>query len=438
MGKINLNYSITKALLLLVCMVTAQLSLAETLYLYKDCNDAPTGTQCYSTVAEIQNKLWGVIGFYPLLVTPTENVTINPGASNRVVVVIGPGEFTGQLSCSAYDGTNQGYVSFRGHGAGTSTLTYGAGYFSSTVTSSACGNLSFEDLSITNTGSGHYASPAFLWGQAIGNNSWMNVTLASENSIAWQEDSNYSGGIHDDCRSVVTSVESSHRIFSSRLMGAKAVVVSGCGEVGIYGSDLVLTTNPGSGIYIASEASQSVTAAYNDGVLNIYGSTLRADLSSGVPAGLSSVTGIYLGAIFGRGEVHMHGGIVNVVTASQSGIDSIGVNASDENSIAHTLSTPFIVRSNANAQSARLKGVGEVMSAQQWQAGTQAPEEGGAFGTFSSLDGQDMYVETDCNASGCSAGGADANKPHLMVYSEACGNEASSPWFDTVTKQCRQ
>ena len=69
-----------------------------------------------------------------------------------------------------------------------------------------------------------------------------------------------------------------------------------------------------------------------------------------------------------------------------------------------------------------------------WQSSAVPPSATTETNVLRSSDGKDIFVETDCSATGnCSAGG---NETHLMIYNEAqCG--AGNPWFDVVTGSCR-
>ncbi|HIG00925.1 MAG TPA: hypothetical protein EYQ66_06415 [Myxococcales bacterium] len=51
--------------------------------------------------------------------------------------------------------------------------------------------------------------------------------------------------------------------------------------------------------------------------------------------------------------------------------------------------------------------------------------------------GQDLFVETDCDANGTCAGAG--NEPHQMIYAgEVCATGGSDdPWFDSVEGECR-
>ena len=71
-----------------------------------------------------------------------------------------------------------------------------------------------------------------------------------------------------------------------------------------------------------------------------------------------------------------------------------------------------------------------------WAPRTSPPQS--SLSPLFSLDGQDLYVETDCNAAGdCDAGG---NRSHMMVLDNACGDgtlDSGGPWRNASTGDCR-
>ena len=128
----------------------------------------------------------------------------------------------------------------------------------------------------------------------------------------------------------------------------------------------------------------------------------------------------------GYGEFHMHGGAISVNSSNLPGVNAIGIRMTNNGGAgtarAHTLDTAFAVKGGST--STRLSGTGDFESPQLWEARTDPPAAGGA------KDGQDIYVETDCDASGCSG----ASDPHLMIYKASC---TPTPWFDSARNACR-
>jgi hypothetical protein len=166
--------------------------------------------------------------------------------------------------------------------------------------------------------------------------------------------------------------------------------------------------------------------------VHLFGSSVRVT-TTGISSGSGSAFGVRVGLSgnsfsvpTGYGEFHFHGGVVSVNTSNLAAVSATGLTLNNGGGVgdarAHTLETGFAVKGGST--STRLTGNGTFESPHLWEAGTAPPAAGGA------KDGHDIYVETDCNASGCS-GGAD---PHLMIYKGAC---SPTPWFDTVRNACR-
>lgn len=425
----------------------ASLAGATTLHLSKDCAAAGLANNCYETVDEIQERLWGVISsvefpFGSLLTATAE--TINPGPANPVTVSVGPGRFYGQFSCSllktgSITDSNLGYVSIVGAGRDLTFLEHHYIPFNSI----GCGNLEFRDLTIRNTGSGELAAATYFTGWGLGNTRWDNVRLESLNGIPWYEVTTFTTG-SPDCKDyvpqeVADSPLQEHYFFRTEMIGAKLVYIGACSQTWIYDSELVLKTNPNTDFVNGEGNNITAILSYADGDVRLFGSSVRVDTSAGVPAGTETISGVKIGTTArNSGIFHMHSGVIDVDTrgllATGETVDAIGIlnTTSAAGSFAHTLGTPIFVSSDPGQKSERLTGIGKIMSPQLWQPGTEPPQADSATGDFSSLDGQDIYVETDCDSSGCTGG----NEPHLMAYSEACGL-TGSPWFDMVNGVCR-
>jgi len=71
-----------------------------------------------------------------------------------------------------------------------------------------------------------------------------------------------------------------------------------------------------------------------------------------------------------------------------------------------------------------------------WQSGPRPPMSSTEENKIISVDGQDLFVETDCKANGdCSSG--DGMEAHLMVYNNSVCTSPTNPWLDTATGRCR-
>jgi hypothetical protein len=137
-----------------------------------------------------------------------------------------------------------------------------------------------------------------------------------------------------------------------------------------------------------------------------------------------------------RGEFHIHGGIVRAdASAAASGTDAIAVDMQGNGKLAHMHGTAFLVRAGSGGEPVRTRGdAAKVQAPFLWESGPRPPISTTEANVLSSLDGKDMFVETDCDATGdCDDAGSQT---HLMIYNEAeCGT--SNPWFNVVTGSCR-
>jgi hypothetical protein len=126
---------------------------------------------------------------------------------------------------------------------------------------------------------------------------------------------------------------------------------------------------------------------------------------------------------------HSHGVNIGLSTkdADLTTMDVYGIQALG-NVIVHSPATAYNLSPGSGAKAYRVTsdGTAKVEAPYHWSAGTAAP-------AVTSLNGEDLFVETDCDVNGCSGTG---NQPHLMIYSTAC--PTSNPWFDVARNLCRQ
>jgi hypothetical protein len=159
----------------------------------------------------------------------------------------------------------------------------------------------------------------------------------------------------------------------------------------------------------------------------MFGSTVIVSVGA-LTSATNTLVGVKAGPSYG--EFHSHGGIVAVDASKGTGVvNAVGIDVNKGTSgdaKAHAFETAWVVKAGTGGGTVtRVKGNGNHESPFLWQSGTDVPVPG-----LVSLTGADMFVETDCNSSGCS-GGSD---PHLMIYKSAC---TSSGWFDLVRQACR-
>lgn len=382
----------------------------EVIFLNTDCVGAghTLGGDCVETLVDLRNMIWGAGG-------------IHPTASSPLIVDIGPGTFTGTMSCN----TNEGYVTFRGAGRERSIITTNSASAIATFAMIGCRSISFQDLTLENAGEGASNSALLIWDTSTkcGPITVTNSNLLAPHGYAWYETAPTFG----------TKID--HFVFGSRLVGGKTAIISASGRSWFYGSDLVLETwaPVGSAPTIVGSPgaiTPHVVVASKDGDVRVFGSSLRV-IADAVHQSVTEVIGVRLPRTGETGgEFHMHGGIINVTTKQNAGVKAIGILNEPTGGLSHTLATAFVVMSAVGTDSVRLSGGGNHQSPLLWQSGT-APPNTGVAGTVVSKSGQDIYVETDCNSAGCNAAGTD---PHLMIYKDDCPN---SKWFDVVRDQCR-
>ena len=381
---------------------------SEIVFLVTDCAAAghTVGTDCFEDVASLQNHIWGTGG-------------LHPQAGSPLVVDIGPGTFAGLLDCP----TGGGHVTFRGVGRDRSRLTSAAGqpFIHLMFSADSCDAIGFQDLTLE-------SEPAFgvgypIWWTGDGSSSWTDVDIIAK-TTGWYD---------VDCASQASDPPSgTHYFYGSKIEAGLIGYYAECGQTWLYGSEIFVRARdqdfPALGVV-------GIHAAYR-GDVRLFGSAVRVG-TAGLSSAPAAVAGVVVGAngfhggAKGFGEFHMHGGIVNVNAASFA-VEAVAldVNATPSgggaptgDAFAHTLETAFVV--NGGGGSTRVTGDGEIQSPLLWQSGDQPP-----VADLGSITGKDLYVETDCDATGCD-GGSD---PHLMIYKADCPN---SPWFDVVRARCR-
>lgn len=338
--------------------------------------------------------------------------TRQPTKSTPLLVRIGPGSF-GPYSC-----TNSGWISLQG--AGREHTIVGAGATHG-ATVANCQDLGFSDLTVR--------------GDEIG------VTFNGNSSSTWNNADLIGGKTSGESAQPVYAWldgfgSQLHYLFGTRLIAEAshkrvAAASSGFAEVWFYGGDVVVRGTPNTPAEV--EAYAAATLVYQAD-WRFFGTTIRAVLGdathmkvvlpiSGIPSGFGGIFAV------GGAKVHLHGSIVSVDASGADPLtnyDALGIGSFNAGMV-HTPGTAFVVKAAGSGQVVRVTGQ-NVQSPFLWQAGTEPPVAG-----LDSLVGQDLYVETDCNATSCSIG-SNRTDPHLMIYKPDCTN---SPWFDVVRGVCR-
>jgi len=398
---------------------------AEVVKLRQNCSGI---SNCATTFSELLDWTWN---------------TRQPNAINPLTIDIGPGIFpliryVNNEPFPLNLCSNGGHVSFKGAGQGITTIggigkPYGQAFnigtkYHSSVGIIDCNKLSFQDMTISSdvaSGNGVYSVHHGVGWFGGGDSTWTNVSIEASN-YAWI----------DTCLSNTGQVPGNHVWFGSSIKSISATnyynigYASTCGNSSFYGGEIfsikeAAAVTPGTLVAVAAKGNQAS--------INIYGSLIR---SIGMPNSIgmgvfSSGNTIALGqggiVAMDGAVVHMHGGIISVLSNSSANSSLFGVAASNGGMV-HTPDTAFGMRPAGTGSAIRVINNGATIhSPFMWPEDSVPP-------SITSVTGADVFVETDCSSTGCQTTG---DQPHMLIYSEACGNNGSSPWFDIVTSSCR-
>lgn len=358
-------------------------------------------------------------------------------SAKKILVDLGPGSWAEDYTCS-----NDGHVTLRGAGR-DSTLLLGGGSDGHVVFVDNCEKVEFVDLTIKGPNMGVH------WVDG-GSSTWTDVDIISTGTGtqlvgAW---------VDDYCRPV-TLAPATHYFFGSRITTtftntstfAVTAFWAGCSDNWFFGGEI--TMNSQNAWFSAEDATLLVS---RNSTFRAYGSLIKAHAGGATIRGdlvAIMVTDDAIpspgGLLFADhpGEFHMHGGVVNVMIDSTTAppnpnayAAATGIATYGHGTTAHTLETAFILQTPSVIPTWRVYE-GEQSHAQApmlWQAGTMPPMASGENNKIISEDGQDLFVETDCNFDGDCTGGTEA---HLMVYNDALCTDPANPWLDTVTGRCR-
>lgn len=371
----------------------------ESAYLRTSCTGM--GSNCFTTVAALDSWIWN---------------TRQPSSSAPLVVEIGVGSFSGNLTCP----TGEGHVTYRGVGRDRSILTASSGLV---YAADGCEALGFQDLSMRSD-----VGIAVTW-QNGGSSSWTDVDLRGVFTPFYNEGCSGAGSDPPTGEHFFWGVK-----FDSRSTGLYAE----CGDLWLYGSDVFVRPEMGDLAYF--NVYVGVWSAFRSSV-RVFGSTIRVTNAATNTA--APLIGVRVGdsqdffQADGYGEFHMHGGIINVDALGIAGVDAQAIEVDDNgvgDASAHAPGTAFTMRAGTGGKVVRAAGSGTLRTPYLWEAGNRTPLAL-VSPTFESSDGADLFVETDCGAGDPCDGTTSSAEPHLMIYWSACG--AANPWWDTVENACR-
>lgn len=331
-----------------------------------------------------------------------------------VIIDVGPGTF-GPFKCNGdMDRTTlqDSAITLRGSGRSVTTISEPHGSRDA-VGLSHCTGIEIQHLAL------RAGRSAITW-RGPGTSIYTDIDAGGDD-YAWWDISIIEGG-------GVCPFVSDHWSWSSTWRDTKAPMSSGyvwagdCSRAFFFDSEI-------RGFYNA------VTISH-DAEMELYGSVLRvvadenAALSGDIYGVLSLVTG---------GRFQMHGGLfaVDLSSSGSPNANAIGANVIP-GTLFRTQETAFLLKASGSGTATRiLEQGGTAESPFLLAPSANPPTAGPGGGAYVSSDGQDVYVETDCLASGdCDAtGNPGATETHLMVYSSSC--TTAGPWFDIVTGRCR-
>ena len=226
-----------------------------------------------------------------------------------------------------------------------------------------------------------------------------------------------------------------------------------CGENWLYGGEVTLhITRPE--LAVNTNGSVAVYLPDSEGSANgdfrAFGTKISviADVpTSGDLVGVAveeAPNGKPVGNTREKAQFHLHGGIIEVRNrAASSERDVIGIRVDGQDAsaspthraLAHTVESVFDFEQAGSGSVVRLQqsNAGLVLAPFLWPPSVHPPTD--TLNGFTSMHGQDLFVETDCSATGeCDGGGSQS---HLMVYDATCIG-SGGPWRDGATGSCRR
>jgi hypothetical protein len=227
-----------------------------------------------------------------------------------------------------------------------------------------------------------------------------------------------------------------HTWFSSRIVSLGGLSVSRaysskCDQSWFWGSEITSNVN-------SSTSTGGFAIIAHDAEIHLYGSNARLLIAEGsAVSGYSGPGGFFLIGADQGSKVHIHGTGLDV---EHNGTGTPDMLYADAASHFHANESGFNIHVGGTGKVRRVAGPGRVEAPYLWGDLQAPPLSGSQNGvqTLISNNGADSYVETDCPLSTDCSGGGDF--PHLMIYRSQCTltGPNNGPWFDTVTRACRQ
>lgn len=348
-------------------------------------------------------------------------------STNPVSVDIGPGTFV--LGAGPFC-KDSGYVSFKGNGRENTIITgvtathapTGGVNVKFTMKIVNCTKLSFQDLTIYNhTDEGQ--SGGILW-SGSGDSSWSNVLVDVDHVGWWDLPGDFSE--HYWFGSAILAIGYKNWYYRTAIYSESALTW-------FYGGDLAGISNQTNspGIY-----NIATVRAIGSGDIRLFGTSVRAAQNTPLATN-TDTTGTF--AVYGlradgsEAEIHAHGSVVNVfsATASEETAGCANIRATAGGKV-HTPGTAYVSRCENGNTASRIyaSSNADVDAPFNWGSGDNPPL------SILSQSGQDMFVEIDCEASDCHPTAAGTST-HLLVYNPNCNIIGHGPWFDINMNNCR-
>lgn len=361
-------------------------------------------------VVELKTDCQGKDGCFEDINESTDWLFTNSSATNPLLLNIGPGQFSFDATNPICNGT--GYVTLRGSGRDNTIISV-----TQALTFKACPSIVVENLTIQRLNGGCSSYQAAVKWHDGGSSTWTNVLIDGSN-IGWW-DTGTEGGVHYWFSSVVRA---NHVGNPSICYYIYPYYSDSPADTWFYGGEIA-GKHTGGGFLTR----MSTVFAGNGAKVRMFGTAVRS-IQTGTKM-LGNAFNFSFGSfgLVSRGsgsQIHLHGGIVNISSSSSSDV-CVAVAAYNGGKV-HTPGSTYVQNCASNNTIRLYNQDGDIEAPHVWNAGETLPNN------LNSVTGQDMFVQTNCSSTGCTATGSQS---HLLIYNSAC--TTAGPWFDVGLNKCR-
>ncbi len=280
-----------------------------------------------------------------------------------------------------------------------------------------------------------------------GNSTWTDVNIVSTGGGT----SNFQGAWADDVCDAANGI-ATHYFFGVRMRSRAErstlyppfVFWGECSDHWFYGGEIFWDASGFADVAAPAAARGAAVLVGHDSTVHLFGTSLNVRVDQTANALGGSLVAVQTDAdTFGNGgpsAFHMHGGIINITVSNsaslKSNFDVTSLWGNSDGSLIHVIDTAFALNVPSTIPAYRIyeSAGAKVLSPFQWQSGALPPVATSEANVLNSDDGQDTFIETDCNADGDCTGGSES---HLMVYNGTVCTDSANPWLDTITGRCR-